>query len=180
MTIISHYDKSSSSIFIISDHWQTNCLWSLNSSMAQSLGLILLLILWMSIILITQPFLSPHKTKCGQLDQVFLLIDGIRNNIYRWRSVATEQVMSSATVVLQFLIFYLETLSHMKGCLLSAVSATIQHSTSHSQLLFTIYWPGPGPGVAWAAPLAPGTATQRTGHLLTHSPPRRPLLPPFI
>ena len=69
--------------------------------------------------------------------------------------MATEQVMSSATVVLQFLIFYLETLSHMKGCLLSAVSATIQHSTSHSQLLFTIYWPGPGPGVAWAAPLAP-------------------------
>ena len=136
----------------------------------------------MSIILITQPFLSPHKIRCGQLNQVFLLINGIRNNIYRWRSVATEQVMSSATVVLQFLIFYLETLSHMKGCLLSAVSATIhiQHSTSHSQLLFTIYWPGPGPGVAWAAPLAPGTTTQRTGHLLTHSPPRRPLLRPFI
>ena len=92
----------------------------------------------MSIILITQPFLSPHKIRCGQLDQVFLLIDGIRNNIYRWRSVATEQVMSSATVVLQFLIFYLETLSHMKGCLLSAVSATIQHNTplhTHSYFL---------------------------------------------
>ena len=130
MTIISHYDKSSSSFFIISDHWQTNCLWSLNSSMAQSLGLILLLMNVNNI--------SPHKTRCGQLDQVFLLIDGIRNNIYRWRSVATEQVMSSATVVLQFLIFYLETLSHMKGCLLSAVSATI-HTTLHFTLTATFY-----------------------------------------
>ena len=113
-------------------------------------------------------FLSPHKIRCGQLNHVFLLIDGIRSNIYRWRSVATEQVMSSATVVLQFLIFYLETLSHMKGCLLSMSRLG---STSHSKLLFTIYWPGPGPGVAWAAPLAPVTATQRTGHLLTRSPP---------
>ena len=98
--------------------------------MAQSLGLILLLMNVNNI--------SPHKTRCGQLDQVFLLIDGIRNNIYRWRSVATEQVMSSATVVLQFLIFYLETLSHMKGCLLSAVSAAIQHNTTlhtHSYFL---------------------------------------------
>ena len=132
----------------------------------------------MSIILITQPFLSPHKIRCGQLDQVFLLIDGIRNNIYRWRSVATEQVISSATVVLQFLIFYLETLSHMKGCLLSR---PLYNTPLHTHSYFL---PFIGQGLG---PVLPGllhwrrvTATQRTGHLLTHSPPRRPLLRPFI